>query len=167
MTFKNILLVFIVFGICYGINDSRAEESTADSTLQKKFGDYSAMGKLDELKSMLAISPSLVHSKINGKQNQRPLHWSCLNGDPEVVKFLIRNGAEVNAKDAQGMTPLHWAAWQGQIEAAKILVSFGAELNTKNISGHTPLDRAIFDNHSEMVEYLRSIGAKKGKELPR
>lgn len=162
MTIKNILLVLIVFVICYGVNDSMAKESTSDSALQKKFGDYSAMGRLDDLKSMLSSEPSLVHSRINGENNERPLHWACLNGDPEVVNFLIRNGAEVNTRDAQGMTPLHWAAWQGQIEAAKILVKFGAEVNAKNISNHTPLDRAIFDNHSDMVKYLRSIGAKRG-----
>lgn len=165
MATKNILSIFIVVGLLFGCNESGAEVSTADIALQKKFGDYSAMGKLDDLKSMLASEPSLVHSRINGKNDERPLHWACLYGDPEVVKFLIINGAQVNARDAQGMTPLHWAAWQGQIEAAKVLVSFGAELNVINNTKHSPLDRAILDNHTDMVKYLKSIGAKKGKAL--
>ncbi len=127
MTIKNILLVLIVFVICYGVNDSMAKESTSDSALQKKFGDYSAMGRLDDLKSMLSSEPSLVHSRINGENNERPLHWACLNGDPEVVNFLIRNGAEVNAKNISNHTPLDRAIFDNHSDMVKYLRSIGAK----------------------------------------
>ena len=101
MAIKNIFFIFLLLGLFFAAAEARAKESTADIALQKKFGDHSAMGQLDEMKVMLTSEPSLVHSRINGKQNHRPLHWASLYGDPEVIEFLIKNGAEVNVKDAQ------------------------------------------------------------------
>ena len=40
---------------------------------------------------------------------QTPLHLACYNIDVEPAKFLIRNGAAVNARDDDGDTPLDWA----------------------------------------------------------
>ena len=33
------------------------------------------------------------------------LHLACLYNDYETIKFLIENGADVNAKDNNGQTP--------------------------------------------------------------
>lgn len=38
-----------------------------------------------------------------------PLHAACLLGSPDIVAFLIENGADVRAKDDDGHTPLDYA----------------------------------------------------------
>jgi hypothetical protein len=47
------------------------------------------------------------------------------NGELEVVKFLVQNGANVNAKNNFGTTPLIWAAINNELEVVKFLVQNG------------------------------------------
>ncbi len=44
------------------------------------------------------------------------------NGNNEEVKRLIAEGANVNAKDKEGLTPLHWAAGNNQTKIAQELI---------------------------------------------
>lgn len=37
------------------------------------------------------------------------LHIACLNGDLDTVKFLVDQGADLNAKDINGLTPVQIA----------------------------------------------------------
>jgi len=37
------------------------------------------------------------------------LHWAAAYGRLAVVKRLVESGANVNAKDSNGVTPLTWA----------------------------------------------------------
>lgn len=37
------------------------------------------------------------------------LHYAALNGHANLVKLLLKNGANVNAVDRNNMTPLHYA----------------------------------------------------------
>ena len=109
------------------------------------------MNKLEKIKEMLEQHPSLVHSNINGKHHERPLHWAVLNGKVEVVIFLLNHKAEVDAQDSSGMTPLNWAAWQDKVDVAKTLVSQDADINKPDKYNRTPLDRAI--NLKKSVQY--------------
>lgn len=142
-----------------------APKCTASEEIQKQFGTLAAMSGLAEMKTMLAEDASLVHSRINGTNDERPVHWAALSGNIEVVTLLLDNGAEVDAVDAQGLTALHWAAWQGQPEVARLLVGRGASVDLVSVAGNTALDRAISDGHQDVADYLTSIGAKRGSEL--
>ena len=167
MNVKKMLPLLLALTIVVGCGESGPKVSDADEVSQKQFGDLAAMNGLEKMKIMLQKNPSLVHSNINGKNQERPLHWAVLSGNIEIVNFLLDNNAEINVVDAQQMTPLHWAAWQGQLDVAKVLVARGAEINKPNISNHTPLDRAINDGKPEVEKYLKSIGAKQFKDLPK
>jgi hypothetical protein len=46
------------------------------------------------------------YADING---WTPLHYAVFHGNVEMTKFLIENGADVNAPAADGSTPLHVA----------------------------------------------------------
>ena len=39
-----------------------------------------------------------------------PLHVACTHGHSEIARYLIENGARVNARNASGMTPLYLAS---------------------------------------------------------
>jgi ankyrin repeat protein len=43
-----------------------------------------------------------------------------------AVRALIREGADVNAAQGDGMTALHWAAMHGDASQARMLISAGA-----------------------------------------
>ena len=87
---------------------------------------------------------------------------------PAVIKYLISQGADVNAKEKiAGNTPLHNAAFSGNDEVATILISNGADVDAKDNHGYTPFQRAIshrlpggnFIEKSRVAKLLASKGA--------
>lgn len=58
-----------------------------------------------------------------------PLHVACHFGQVNMVEFLLRYGALVDAVTKMGYTPLHQAAQQGHGIIVKILLEHGASPN--------------------------------------
>ena len=77
----------------------------------------------------------------------------------EIAKFLISQGADVNAKNKLDGTPLLEAAEWCDTELVKLLVSHGADVNIAGIGKSTPLNKAIVNNAVEIVRFLISHGA--------
>ena len=74
----------------------------------------------------------------------------------EMVKLLIENGANVNAKDANGYTPLHTLYQDAKI--MKLLLENGADINAKTINGHTILHIAVANDDIDTVSSLLDSG---------
>jgi ankyrin repeat protein len=51
---------------------------------------------------------AITHSKTRG---ETPLHRAAAFGTPTAIEMLLKHGADVEAKDANGETPLMWASW--------------------------------------------------------
>ena len=51
------------------------------------------------------------------------------SGDLAAVKTLLAKGADVNAKDGDGLTALIAAAGEGQLEVVRLLLNKGADAN--------------------------------------
>ena len=70
--------------------------------------------------------------------------------NPVIIEELVKNGADVKAKDNNGNTPLHWAVmdrveWhsdKGNVDVIWKLIRLGADPNAKNNEGDTPLHLA-------------------------
>jgi ankyrin repeat protein len=56
----------------------------------------------------------------------------------EMTKLLVEAGAEVDAKDRQGLTPLHYQARAGRLSVIQYLLDLGADPNATDKSGRTP-----------------------------
>jgi serine/threonine protein kinase len=80
-------------------------------------------------------------------------------GDVEEVKKLLKEGANLNARNIVGWTPLHLAVQNGHIEVVKLLIEKGANVNAKDNIGDTPLHDAADKGHIEVVRLLLEHGA--------
>jgi len=71
------------------------------------------------------------------------------------VRTLLKDGADVNTAQADGMTALHWAAQKGDVELAKVLLYASANVRaTTRIGGYTPLLIASRNGDAAMIETL-------------
>jgi len=85
---------------------------------------------------------------------------AAMNGNRDAVRALLKDGADVNTTQADGMTALHWAAQKGDVELAKILLYASANLKaTTRIGGYTPLLIASKNGDAPMIETLTQAGA--------
>ena len=80
---------------------------------------------------------------------------------PEIVRLLVRSGADVNAcGGVMGATALHMAARRGHVEIARALVDCGAALNARDRNNVTPLRRAINCRKDGVSQLLLERGAR-------
>jgi uncharacterized protein len=85
---------------------------------------------------------------------------AAMNGNRDAVRALLKDGADVNTTQADGMTALHWAAQKGDVELAKMLVYASANLKaTTRIGGYTPLLIASKNGDAAMIDTLAQAGA--------
>jgi ankyrin repeat protein len=72
------------------------------------FVTAAAAGDLPKVREILAGTPSLLNTK--DREGATALHVAALNARQEVVRYLVAQGAEVNARDEKfGATPTGWA----------------------------------------------------------
>src|SRR6266576_2669709 len=65
---------------------------------------------------------------------------AAMKGDKEAVRALLKQAADVNASQGDGMTALHWAALNGDADMAQMLLYAGANVRaTTRIGGYTAL----------------------------
>jgi truncated hemoglobin YjbI len=78
----------------------------------------------------------------------------------DVVRTLVRSGANVNAADGvKHCTPLHMAARRGSVEVAKVLLECGAEVEARDSVGDTSLRRAVNCDKTAVAAVLLKSGA--------
>ena len=75
-----------------------------------------------------------------------------------VIKLLLKQGADVNAKDEDGCTPLHRASNKGFPEIVKLLIKNGADVNATD-KDWTPLHQAALWDRIDIVKVLIENGA--------
>jgi ankyrin repeat protein len=96
------------------------------------------------------------------------IHKAAEEGNIEVVKKHLADGADVNAKSEFGTTPLHSTLREGDKEITKLLITNGADVNAKDSIVGTPLDYDNMYNRTEtneIADLLRKHGGKIGEEL--
>ncbi|VDD88622.1 unnamed protein product [Enterobius vermicularis] len=90
--------------------------------------------------------------KIEVQENL--LYEASEKGDIKTVKYLLKNGVDVDKVFELGKTALYIASEYGNTKVVKCLVEYGANVNVKALSGLTPLWAASKNGHVEVVRYL-------------
>ena len=84
------------------------------------------------------------------------------NKNPEIIKLLLKNGTDVNAKGYHGRTPLLYAIqYTSSIDVIRLLIEAGADVNAKDKDGNTALMKAsdrLLD-FSQIAKVLIESGA--------
>ena len=86
----------------------------------------------------------------------------------EVARFLIREGADVNARDLIQDTPFLYAGAQGRAEILKLTLEADADLKSTNRYGGTALIPAAHHGHVETVKILLATSDRcRSRQQPR
>jgi ankyrin repeat protein len=80
-------------------------------------------------------------------------------GDLAAVRSLIRQKADVNGAQGDGLTGLHWAAQKDDVELTKILLASGAKVDaTTRLGAATPLFMACRNGNAAVIDLLIKSG---------
>ncbi|CDG49936.1 Ankyrin repeats-containing protein [Cardinium endosymbiont cBtQ1 of Bemisia tabaci] len=86
---------------------------------------------------------------------RQDLSDAILNSDIELVKYLLKNGANINQRNDYGDTPLYSAGREGNIEMVKVLLKDeNIDVNATHGDKYTVLHLGAFKNDSELVKLL-------------
>ncbi|XP_058429134.1 ankyrin repeat and SOCS box protein 3 isoform X1 [Marmota monax] len=114
-------------------------------------------GQIDVLRLLLRHG-----ANVNGSHSMcgwNSLHQASFQENAEIIKLLLKKGANKECQDDFGITPLFVAAQYGKLESLNILISSGANVNCQALDKATPLFIAAQEGHTKCVELLLSSGA--------
>ncbi|MCU0501266.1 MAG: ankyrin repeat domain-containing protein [Anaerolineae bacterium] len=91
------------------------------------------------------------------------LHRAAEAGDTPAVQRLLREGADINGRDAQGRTPIMAATHGNRVETVRALIQAGADINIRDNRLDNPF---LYAGAEGLLEILRlTIDAKADTRL--
>ena len=100
------------------------------------------------------------------KSRLTPLHCAVNSSALDVVRILLRHGADPNVVDRDGLAPMHYAAAATHPPAfshsgvVDLLITHGANVSIRDNQCRTPLHLAAAVGNVALVQLLLSAGAE-------
>jgi ankyrin repeat protein len=92
------------------------------------------------------------HFKVRSIYNvNHAFVWAACNGHLNLVKYLVKLGADVTARDNDAVV---WAASNGHLSVVKYLVELGADITARN---NIAVIWAASDGYLELVEDIEGL----------
>jgi ankyrin repeat protein len=113
------------------------------------------------VREVVLTKPSLADRNEGGKPTlaDTVLMIAVQQGHIQLVKLLLRKGADVNGRGTAGFTPLIEAARRRRADLAKLLLGHGARPNQQSDDGDTALLFAANEGQTAMIDVLLDHGA--------
>ena len=86
--------------------------------------------------------------------------------DADTVARLLAEGADPNARQADGATALHWGVYRDDLDIVHRLLGAGADVNAVNRLGTPPLWLAAMNGSAPLIGRLLEAGADPNVALP-
>ncbi|CAI9582333.1 unnamed protein product [Staurois parvus] len=125
---------------------------------------YTLEGNVQGLQSIFE-DPAEVHheqcSKLLLEEDllgRSCLFLACILGRTEIVRTLLKYGANINQQTTRGYLPLHCAAAWGHLEVLKTLVELGSDIMLLNFRGEKACDVAARYNKTDCADFLLWAG---------
>jgi len=133
--------------------------SQLDLTITNKMGKtplhLACANEKANVAALLINKMSIEQMNLLDVQERTPLHECAENVNGTLAKYLIRHGADENAKDIRENTILHLTAEKGNLELVRTLIqSSNVNLNQLNTDGQSPLSLAILYNHDDVCRFF-------------
>ncbi len=106
-----------------------------------------------------AVLIAFVFSTLMSLAANSPLADAAEKSNRTAIRALLKQRADVNATQADGMTALHWAVHLDDLETTRLLVKAGTDVKATNHYGVAPLSLACANGNTELVELLLAGGA--------
>ncbi|XP_058053384.1 protein phosphatase 1 regulatory subunit 12A isoform X1 [Anopheles bellator] len=84
---------------------------------------------------------------------------ACVAGDKDEVEWLLKNGADIDTANVDGLTALHQACIDDNLDMVEFLIQKGADVNRKDNEGWTPLHATASCGFLSIARYLIENGA--------
>ena len=126
-SFYLFLIVCIApFSVMYAEGENNSEEALSN-TIHDALYNAADQNKLSLLKKIILTKKVDVNHSLANEKNYTPLHIATIRGHVEIIKYLIKSGADVNVTAGKlSITPLYLAIYHGQLESLRILIGNGA-----------------------------------------
>jgi len=127
---------------------------------QRYFTQATMDGSLSRMR-LLHFAGANINSRSNGYM---PLFIAAGEGRINVVRYLLAEGADVNAREKLGDTALTEATYYGHVALVNELLFHGADINAVGNDG-TALDIALNRNNAAVADLVKHQGGKRANEL--
>jgi len=127
---------------------------------QRYFTQATMDGSLSRMR-LLHFAGANINSHSNGCM---PLFIAAGEGRSDVVRYLLAEGADVNAREKLGDTALTEATYYGHVALVNELLFHGADINAIANDG-TALDIALNRSNAAVADLLRHHGGKRACEI--
>ncbi|XP_046579895.1 serine/threonine-protein phosphatase 6 regulatory ankyrin repeat subunit C-like [Haliotis rubra] len=85
---------------------------------------------------LLKTDTSLLNTP--DKEGLTPLHMAAITGNSNLLRLLLKKGANLTCRDQEGHTVVHWATVTGHTECLEILIEHDADLSTPRQAQSVP-----------------------------
>jgi uncharacterized protein len=122
--------------------------------------DGAALGRLDIIEAAFKGWGNIILNDYS-RDGFTPLGLAAFFGHEEIARWLIENGADVNAVSQNPMRvqPLHSAVAGDHTAIARLLLAAGADPNAAQQDGFRPLHAAVQNGNAGLVALLLEYGA--------